>query len=73
MNVQITFNKTEVTKKVETVNQREADKIKNELNNLFKTKISSPEQVRYIYTLMQKYERFSGKQYTKTFEENTIV
>ena len=50
-----------------------AKELKTELDEVFKSKISTPEQVITVYTMLHKYKLISGEDYKITFEENTIV
>lgn len=73
MNATITFDKQVVLEQTDADKAKEAAKIKQSLDDIFKHKISTPVQVIGIYKLLQRYKNYTGEDYKITFEENTIV
>ena len=73
MKVRAAIARRDALAELEQMKAKEANKLKKELDEIFRSKISSPEQVTSVYMLLQKYKSYTGKDYKITFEENTIV
>lgn len=73
MNVEVTFDEAAAIQRIKDANKHTAAQLGNSLTEIFKTKISTPEQIYEIYDLLKLYEYFAGEKYKIPFEENTIV
>lgn len=73
MNVTITMDAAEAQEKIDTAMQEMVESLTAELDSTFRAKIDSPEQVKQVYSQLEKYEELTGEAYEITFEENTIV
>lgn len=73
MNVSVTFDSEHVCRKIEEAKAEKALQLKLELDKIFKSKISTPEEVYVAYEKLYTYAYYAGEQYKITFEENTIV
>lgn len=73
MNAECSFNMKETKIDIAEEKKKIAEKIKTSLDEIFKQKISTPEEVFQVYSLLTDYKYYSGENYEITFEENTIV
>lgn len=73
MNAFISMDHAEVQEAIAQDIQRKVVEIQHELDNLFRNKIKTPEQVIYVYDRLEQYRKLAGREYVITFEENSIV
>lgn len=73
MNASISMRNAEAQESMKIAELKYIEKLKKELDTIFKNKITKPEQVVDTYEKLKKYESFAGQKYTITFKENTIV
>ena len=73
MNASVTFNLEQARAEIDKANAEKALQLKSELDEIFKSKISTPEEVYSTYKKLYDYTRCTGEEYKITFEENTIV
>lgn len=73
MNASVTFDLEHACAEIEKAKIEKASQLKSELDKIFKSKISTPEEVYSVYEKLCSYAYYAGEQYKITFEENTIV
>ena len=73
MNASVTFDPEHVCVEIAEAKAEKARQLKSELDNIFKSKISTPEEVYSTYEKLCDYTYYAGEKYKITFEENTIV
>lgn len=73
MNVELTFDNNVAKAQLVYKKAEVADIIKHELDEIFKSKISTPEQVIETYKKLEQFRYYAGEEYKITFKENTIV
>lgn len=73
MNVSLNFNIDKTAVKLQQLDEKQAQRIQNELDAMFENGIKTPNDVIVVYEKMAEYIVYSGKNYEITIKENTIV
>ena len=73
MNSVVTFDYDEAETELEQRKAAEAVEVQSELDQIFRNKITSPEEVYAAHAKLELYEFLTGNKYEINFEENTIV
>ena len=73
MNAKLTFDNDVAKAQLAHKKTEIANTIKRELDEIFKSKISTPEQVIGTYKKLEQFRYYAGEEYKITFKENTIV
>ena len=73
MNYTVNFDYKQASDKTERDRIEEGEFLKAELDEIFRNKISTPDDIYIIYDKLERYKLCTGNDYKITFEENTIV
>lgn len=73
MNVTISMRADDAQELIDEARLEAVEKLRLELDEIFRGKISTPEQVIDIYSKLKNFRHLSKDDYKITFEENTIV
>ena len=73
MNVTISMSANDAQELIDKARLEAVEKLRLELDEIFRGKISTPEQVVDIYSKLETFRHLSKEDYKITFEENTIV
>lgn len=73
MNVEITFDKDTARAIAESEHQKAITAIEQQIEEMFRARVKTPDDVRKVSDLMYTYTILTGEIYNKIFEENTIV